>query len=235
VRRQHRCGPSFFAVHKTSPDWHICYTTRTVLHTVKQGEHTASIALKYGFYDWQVVWNDPNNAALKKLRENPNVLYPGDQLYIPDKQQKEEPCKTTQTHHFKLARKKIRLSVQLRDFNSKPLANIAAKLEIDGQVKQIKTNGEGKIDELIPTPARSATLTANGKTYRLQVGDLDPVSTPSGQLARLANLGYFLGRSPDDGNEFRSAVEEFQCDYDLAVDGDCGPKTQGKLKEVHGS
>jgi len=34
---------------------------------------------------------------------------------------------------------------------------------------------------------------------------------------------------------FLSAVEEFQCDNGLTVDGDCGPNTQAKLKEVHGS
>jgi hypothetical protein len=35
--------------------------------------------------------------------------------------------------------------------------------------------------------------------------------------------------------QFRSAVEEFQCDNQLTVDGKCGPNTQAKLKAVHGS
>jgi peptidoglycan hydrolase-like protein with peptidoglycan-binding domain len=33
---------------------------------------------------------------------------------------------------------------------------------------------------------------------------------------------------------FRSAVEEFQCDHGLTVDGDCGAQTQAKLLSVHG-
>jgi hypothetical protein len=33
---------------------------------------------------------------------------------------------------------------------------------------------------------------------------------------------------------FRSAVEEFQCNHGLSVDGKCGPITQAKLKSVYG-
>jgi peptidoglycan hydrolase-like protein with peptidoglycan-binding domain len=53
---------------------------------------------------------------------------------------------------------------------------------------------------------------------------------------RLNNLGYRAGDTTDaNDSAFKSAVEEFQCDYALAVDGICGPNTQGKLKDVHGS
>jgi peptidoglycan hydrolase-like protein with peptidoglycan-binding domain len=38
----------------------------------------------------------------------------------------------------------------------------------------------------------------------------------------------------EDEARFKSAVEEFQCDHGLAVDGKCGPKTQAKLEEIHG-
>ena len=51
----------------------------------------------------------------------------------------------------------------------------------------------------------------------------------------MSNLGYYLGPlDADNPAKFRSAVEEFQCDYGLTVDGDCGPNTQAKLKQVHG-
>jgi hypothetical protein len=77
----------------------------------------------------------------------------------------------------------------------------------------------------------------------LKIGYLDPVTTVPGQVARLNNLGYDAGlvgredRAPRDEEgqrQFRSAVEEFQCDHGLAVDGKCGPVTQAKLKKVHG-
>jgi len=69
----------------------------------------------------------------------------------------------------------------------------------------------------------------------LRVGHLDPVEETSGQIARLRNLGYYRG--PADGSDLklmRAAIEEFQCEHGLTVDGVCGPQTQSKLREVHG-
>ena len=73
----------------------------------------------------------------------------------------------------------------------------------------------------------------------LGIGELDPIDTPSGQLHRLHNLGYEPGPpvppvTEEDRRRQRSAIEEFQCDHGLAVDGVCGPATQGKLLQVHG-
>ena len=76
-----------------------------------------------------------------------------------------------------------------------------------------------------------------------------PAAAPSGQMARLNNLGYFAGKLttgdlmdqkkdiPDpESAKFKSAVEEFQCDHmpPGSVDGKCGPQTQAKLEKVHG-
>jgi peptidoglycan hydrolase-like protein with peptidoglycan-binding domain len=69
----------------------------------------------------------------------------------------------------------------------------------------------------------------------LLVGDLDPVEEVSGQLARLQNLGYYAGKiGGGDAMAVRSAIEEFQCDNKLTVDGICGPETQARLIAVHG-
>jgi N-acetylmuramoyl-L-alanine amidase len=73
----------------------------------------------------------------------------------------------------------------------------------------------------------------------IKIGHLDPVDELSGQQARLNNLGYFAGPFEEKSEEenktmFLSAVEEFQCDHSLVVDGKCGPNTQAKLKQVHG-
>jgi peptidoglycan hydrolase-like protein with peptidoglycan-binding domain len=75
----------------------------------------------------------------------------------------------------------------------------------------------------------------DGVQIPIKIGDLDPEKKVSGQQARLKNLGYFRGDvDGQDSDDFESAVEEFQCDHSLKVDGICGPKTQAKLKEVHG-
>src|SRR5260370_36720170 len=62
----------------------------TIQHTVTQGEHLSRIAKRYGFSDHRTIWDHARNAALKQEHQNPNVLFPGDQLFIPDREQKIE-------------------------------------------------------------------------------------------------------------------------------------------------
>jgi hypothetical protein len=54
-------------------------------HIVRQREHISALAFLFGFLDYRAIWNHPENAALKDERQNPNVLYPGDRVFIPDK------------------------------------------------------------------------------------------------------------------------------------------------------
>lgn len=60
----------------------------STVHVVKQGEHLAGIAQQYGFADYLKLWDLPENTGLKRLRQKPNVLFPGDEVFIPDKQPK---------------------------------------------------------------------------------------------------------------------------------------------------
>ena len=92
------------------------------------------------------------------------------------------------------------------------------------------------------TETISATFQLGGVTVAsvpiekpFKVGYLDPVDTDTGKTARLANLGYYRGSLVDlDPYEMNSAIEEFQCDQGINVDGDCGPATQAKLLAAHG-
>ena len=71
-------------------------------YTVKQGDCLSSIAHRFGFCDWHVLWDHPSNAAFKAKRKNPNIIYPGDVLFIPVKEPKLEDCPTEQRHTFQL-------------------------------------------------------------------------------------------------------------------------------------
>src|SRR3989442_1021381 len=80
-------------------------------HTVKQGEHLPKIAESYGFRDYRTIWDHPNNALLKQKRQNPMVLFPGDELFIPDKDGKKVSCATGQRHRFKVSRQALMLQI----------------------------------------------------------------------------------------------------------------------------
>ena len=212
------------------------------VHSVEQGEHLSQIAKLYGFPDYKILWDHPQNADLKNLRKNPNILLPGDQVFIPDMEEKEEPGSTDKRHSFVVDKETLKLRLVLEDIYEKPIAGAQCALLVDGQVFQLTTDAHGKIEQEIPLDAKEGVLTIRGdqtpfanEVIPLKIGHLDPVEEVSGQIARLNNLGYFAG--PHDGSDedaFASAVEEFQCDNGLTVDGICSLQTQSKLKSVHG-
>jgi N-acetylmuramoyl-L-alanine amidase len=211
-------------------------------YSVKQGDHLSKIAKDNGFTDYTIIWDHPNNAGLKKKRQNPNVLFPGDQLFIPDMEEKQEPGATDKKHTFTVDKKTLKLRLVLEDIYEKPIAGAQCALLIDGQVYQLTTDGHGKLEQEIPLDAKEGVLTIRGdqtpfanEVIPIKIGHLDPVDEPSGQISRLNNLGYSAGKlDGSDASALESAVEEFQCDHSLKVDGICGPVTQAKLKEVHG-
>ena len=202
-------------------------------HTVRQGECITSIAAQYGLAP-ETVWAAPENRDLKELRGNPNVLAPGDVVVIPDRQLKEESGTTETRHRFRKHGEAVPLRIQLRDVNDQPVTGADVILTIDGLTHSVTTDGQGVVEVLVPPDARQGTLAVADVGRTLQIGHLDPVSDSPGQRARLRNLGYGPGEDGQDGSLFLSAVEEFQCDHGLQVDGICGPKTQEKLREVYG-
>lgn len=210
-------------------------------HTVEQGEHLPLIAHKHAFASYLTIWDHPQNAELKEKRQNPNVLFPGDQVFIPDKQVKTEPVDTEQLHRFKVRFPKFMLRLVLKTPEGEPLRNTECELSVEGETYKLTTDSDGLVEQKIPAAAENGRLTVKGesslfdKEIPIKIGHLDPVDEKTGQIARLNNLNYFAGPIDDiDQKQFSSAVEEFQCDHGLKVDGKCGPATQAKLKEVHG-
>ena len=209
-------------------------------YTVVQGDHLSKIAKENGFPDYHIIWDHPNNSVLKDKRKNPNVLFPGDQVFVPDKEEKQESGNTEKRHIFEVKKEPLKLRLVLEDYLEKPIANAPHALLVEGEVGQQTTDGKGHIERDIPLDAEEATLVIRGDEtpfadvpIPVKIGHLDPEEALSGQLARLNNLGYSPGDGTDD-EAFESAVEEFQCDNGLTVDGKCGPITQAKLKKVHG-
>jgi len=211
-------------------------------YTVKQGDHLFGIAEDNGFHDYHILLDHPQNAGLKKLRQNPNILFPGDQVFIPDPQLGEESRPTDKKHSFQVNNQKLLLRLVLEDLYEKPIAGAPCDLVVEGNMQKLTTSGRGLIELPIPSDAKNAVLIVNSDQTPFQkveiavkVGHLDPVDALSGQKARLNNLGYFAGDVDGQADDdFESAVEEFQCDQNVTVDGKCGPITQAKLKQVHG-
>jgi hypothetical protein len=199
-------------------------------HVVRQGEHISGIAESEGFGDFHIIWDDPNNAALKAIRD-PHVLFPGDEIFIPDRQDKTEVKPTTQVHFFEVNIPKLFLRLRVHDLDNRPVEAAPCDLGLVGKNTVPKdTDKEGLVipEERIPRLLKQGELLVHVQKppakkgdapppeqkmkFDLRIGSLNPEKKLSGQQARLNNLGYFAGFNINDLEQFLWAAEEFRCD-----------------------
>jgi len=67
--------------------------------TVNRGDSIPSLAHDNGHF-WETLWNHPQNADLKRRRRTPNILNPGDEVFIPELRLKTVSKPTDATHKF---------------------------------------------------------------------------------------------------------------------------------------
>ena len=213
------------------------------LHIVKEGEWMTSIAHKYGFASGNEIYEYDKNAPLRELRSDPDVIYPGDEVWIP-------PCpyevevelpSTGGQASWKVVGEKPQpetLDMVIRDDQDEPLANMDYVLRIGGYSKEGTTDGDGRLVEEFDRKLLgfgTYSLQVGEAVIPLEIGRLDPLETTKGLQARLNNLGYECG--PVDGQtsaQTRGALRAFQKDNGLEADGVATKKTRDKLKEVYG-
>lgn len=212
------------------------------LHIVKQGECLSSIAAAYGFADWHTIYDDPANANFRRKRPDPNLIYPGDELNVPDLDPGNKNCSTEKRHVFVLSNKPTYFNVRIQTSAKQALAQAAYQLKLDTTTLEGSSDDDGWIKVEIPPLSELGTLTLwpepadkdHQFQWNVKLGHLDPLETTTGVKARLSNLGYDCGEVNDQQDEFYdSAVRQFQQDNDLVVDGIVGPKTRGELKQAH--
>src|ERR1700721_2282773 len=83
------------------------------IYVVQQGDHLSGIAREPGFADYRTIWNHADNAQLRKDRENPHVLNPGDVIHIPEKESKSVSRPTGQMHRFIVGGPSLKLGLAL--------------------------------------------------------------------------------------------------------------------------
>ncbi len=205
-------------------------------HTVRKAECLATIARKYGFERWQTIYEAPANEEFRKKRPNPNVLYAGDEIVIPEKEQREESGATEQKHRFKLISSKWIFRIEMKDEKLKPLEDIPFALYIDGKLaNEGKTGPGGKIEAPLDADAQEGILRFMGEEYTVRFGMLDPISTIKGVQARLNNLGFSCGAVDGIvGRATRRAVYAFQASQgDLQQTGKIDDATRMRLLRLH--
>ena len=202
------------------------------------------IARKFGFTNFSVLWEHPQNAELKSLRKDPTLLAPGDKVFIPDRVQLVFTRATHDSYDFRVRRDKLSLKLQLFDFGGTARKNTPVVLNVETPATgaasakgaiPVATDGDGRLSVDIATQVSTGTLEVDGVEVPLRIGELDPIETETGVAQRLGNLGYPVPAEPKkDPQQMRLVLEEFQVDNDLKPTGERAD-VEPKLKEVYGS
>ena len=211
-------------------------------YTVKDGDCLESIARAFKLSGWKAIYDHPKNADFKAKRPNPNILCPGDTLYIPAKEVKTLSGASEQCHRFRLKVSLSTLRLRLLDDHGERLAYKSYRLIVDGRTIEGSTDGNGLLEASITSDAAQGILELTPNSdypdiqlkWKLVIGGLDPVDEITGVQARLRNLGYPAG-SVDGilGPMTRQAVRLFQNDRELEPTGEPDQQTRKALEEQH--
>jgi N-acetylmuramoyl-L-alanine amidase len=171
------------------------------------------------------LWTLPQNAQLKSLRKDPNVLNPGDIVTIPDLRSRTEDAAVDKCNVFVRKGTPAILRLQILDYEGKPRANVLCNISIDGDLSEQTTDGLGQLQiKIRPNAVEAVVLYDDSDGYSvrrtLQLGGVDPRSEKLGVRQRLANLGYCDLESDvtESGDTEASDTNDDSDDSDAEVD-----------------
>ncbi len=206
-------------------------------HITAAGEWIGSIAVASGNRSWKTVWNHPRNAGLR-ARRDPNLLVPGDSIWVPPVNVKSESTPSATTNKLILSTPQDKLVIRFTRI-TRYVSNfgpIKYTLEVGKNKQAGILNADGdQIEATLSLDVTEATLTINGGSATLQIGKLTPRSRLDGMQARMTNLGWDVGPIDNvNGPRTKRGTKGFQAFYKISVDGDIGNQTRSKAKEVYG-
>jgi hypothetical protein len=232
--------------------------SQTEPHVVGQGEYLTAIAYARGV-TVDGIWNDPANASLRAVRANPEVLAPGDVVYVPVIEKNWNPVNVGETAQMTADPAKVTIELALTmDDDSAPttdptnaggpppsdpsssgsnaLAGKTYRIEgLPGDPLTGPIGPDGTIKFEAPVTVREVLLTIEelGVTCPLIIGGLDPATEASGQRQRLRQLGYT--DDDEDGCDLEEAFRAFQQQSGIEQSGKPDDATLDALVKEHGS
>lgn len=206
-------------------------------YEVVAGDCITSVADAHGHF-WQTLWDHPENAEIKSVRRDPNVIRLGDRLHVPEIEPKDESGTTERRHRYRKLGVPAMFRVQLLR-GTKPRAGLKFTLMIEAEWHQGETDGQGEIAVPLAPGARKATLllhTADGdERLEFNLGHTEPVETIVGVQQRLRNLGLLKEITGEVDEAMSGAVSLFQRREGMEPDGLINDDFRGRLRDAHGS
>ena len=225
-------------------------------YVVRSGEYITAIAHANGL-DPITLWEHADNADLRKTRSHPEMLAPGDILYLPKPKAVKAPLTVGGDNAFVSNPPSVSVAITLNGSDGKPLAGKAVRVEEACGKKDYTTGGDGSLQFNVPCTTRVAVVRVVGTrtSFKVKVGNLDPHDSDAGALSRLRQLGFSgdeaavsanghpaLQQTGDTTNDadaaqarLSQAVTAFQTAMGLPVTGQLDDATRSKLAEKYGS
>jgi hypothetical protein len=210
-------------------------------HVVEDGDWLSKIAVWYGFAKWTTIWDAPQNASLRKAR-NPNLIYPGDQIWIPAATARVESLPTEAPHAVAIKATPDAISIVLQDGKSISRSGVDYEFTMGtATMGKGTTAADGKVHSTVPSRHDPALLHIAKVEVDLRIGLLNPMDadTPdagvSGVQARLNNLGLRAGAEDGVlGPRTKRSVLLFQKLEKLKEDGTISDDLRDALRKRHG-
>jgi hypothetical protein len=211
-------------------------------HRVRAGECFSAIISRHGFQDPAKVFNHPRNAELRRKRRDWNQLFPGDEVFIPEVDERSTQIATGQTHRFLARPGKKTVSLRFLATDGTPRAGLRYVFQAEGLLpREGLTDAKGAVTEEVPLHVERVRVELPPvESYDLAVGSLDPVvDAPddgvSGACMRLRNLGFEVRATRVDDPAFIHALAAFQLQRGQRPTGRFDDETRDALRDAHGS
>lgn len=213
-------------------------TREAITHVVQAGECISTLAYRHGHLP-ETLWNTEENAALKELRGDKNILNPGDSVVIPAPRRGTEGVDAGNAYLLRGKGFTETLRVRFLDAEGKPRVNLTYVVSLESDVGTEERAGATNSEGFLVEPASAAVHTlkvtfgsgAERETYAFQVARLAPLDTLAGAQARLCHLGYGCGEEDGVlGPWTRRALRDFQRDHDLPVTCELDDATRTRLR-----
>jgi len=218
---------------------------RRRVHVIRPGDYLTKLADRYQF-DPETVWTHERNAGLRADRDDMDLLAPGDLVVVPDHLPETYDLQVGAENEYVVELRRVTVRTRFI-VNDEPLAGEPFTIaEGIADCPAFETDGDGYAEFTVNTQVRDLPVFFPGKnlTYQLQIGYLDPATTPSGLRSRLLGLGYYaevpltqtkLGKTELRALALTRALAAFQDAEGLAITGEADAATIARLTEVFGS
>ena len=218
-------------------------------YVVGDGDYLTAIAYRFATTETKVL-ADPKNAKLKENRPNPEILAPGDVVYVPRAPRKWLPVTVGGTNSFKATPPMVTLNVVLKDHAGQPLASVGVETEPTVSDSPLTTDGSGTLTLQVPVHVKvvRVKVPARGSAFSFRVGQMAPHTHDSGVLSRLRQMGC-LGNEDDHAGArswlakltpatravaLAQGVSEFQRRNGKEVTGMADDGLRGEIRDAHG-